>query len=130
MQKTTLIASLIIALIITAFAWIFFWVSEAAQLEGVEIIEFPKLESKKQYEQTELIAISVNDNGKIIIRELEVSLEDLSQRLSEITTNGYEERIYLKADQGADFAVVKKVMVHLNSAGFLNIGLVTDPVSQ
>jgi len=60
----------------------------------------------------------------------ELSLDELAPRLSAIAANGYEERIYLRADEDADYGAVMKVMARVNSAGFTNIGLVTDPVSQ
>jgi len=44
-----------------------------------------------------------------------------------VSTNGYEERIFLRGDRDTDYGEVMKVMARINTAGFTNIGLVTDP---
>jgi len=103
----------------------------AAPLLSVGVpLELPKTDAKSLPSQTEPITISVDQQGGIFIQETEVSLDELAPRLSAIAANGYEERIYLRADEDADYGAVMKVMARVNASGFTNIGLVTDPVSQ
>jgi biopolymer transport protein TolR len=46
-----------------------------------------------------------------------------------IAKNGYEERIFVRADKAVGYGDVMKVMGELNRAGFRKIGLVTDSES-
>jgi biopolymer transport protein TolR len=103
----------------------------AAPLLSVGVpLELPKTDAKSLPSQNEPITISVDDSGGIFIQDTQVSLDELAPRLSAIAANGYEERIYLRADEDSDYGAVMKVMARVNAAGFSNIGLVTDPVSQ
>lgn len=103
----------------------------AAPLLSVGVpVELPKTDAKSLPSQQEPITITVNNAGDVFLQDTPVALEVLEQRLMAIAQNGYEERIYLRGDQGSDYGSVMKVMARMNAAGFSNIGLVTDPVSQ
>ena len=103
----------------------------AAPLLSVGVpIELPKTDAQALPSEQEPITITVDFDGKIFIQEDEISLDDLTSRLVAVAGNGYEERIYLRADQDSDYGAVMKVMARVNSAGFSNLGLVTDPVGQ
>lgn len=103
----------------------------AAPLLSVGVpLELPKTDAKSLPSQTEPITISVDKDGGIFIQEAQVSLDELAPKLSAVAANGYEERIYLRADENSDYGAVMKVMARVNAAGFSNLGLVTDPVSQ
>lgn len=103
----------------------------AAPLLSVGVpVELPKTDAKSLPSQTEPITITVDENGLVFLQDTEVSLDIMVERLTAISSNGYEERIYLRADADSDYGAVMKVMARVNSAGFSNIGLVTDPISQ
>jgi len=70
----------------------------------------------------------VNSDGEIFIQEAEIALPDLVTRLVAVSNNGYDERIFIRADGQANYEAVMKVMARVNAAGFSNLGLVTDPV--
>jgi len=59
-----------------------------------------------------------------------VNIDTVVPRLTAIAENGYDERIHLRADQGADYGDVMRVMARINKAGFSNLNLVTDPEDQ
>ena len=42
-----------------------------------------------------------------------------------IAQTGYDERIYIRGDQNADYGTIMRVMGRINQAGFKNLGLVT-----
>ncbi len=103
----------------------------AAPLLSVGVpIELPKTDAKALPSQQEPITITVDFEGGVFIQDEEISLDDLSTRLIAVSTNGYEERIYLRGDRDTDYGEVMKVMARINTAGFTNIGLVTDPINQ
>ena len=103
----------------------------AAPLLSVGVpVELPKTDAKALPSQQEPITITVDFEGGVFIQDEEISLDDLATRLIAVSTNGYEERIYLRGDRDTDYGEVMKVMARINTAGFTNIGLVTDPVNQ
>jgi len=93
-------------------------------------IELPKTDAKALPSQEEPITITVDFEGGVFIQDEEISLNDLETRLIAISTNGYDERIFLRGDRDTDYGEVMKVMARINTAGFTNIGLVTDPINQ
>lgn len=103
----------------------------AAPLLSVGVpVELPKTDAKSLPSESEPITITVDKEGNVFLQETEVSLDDIVVRLSAIAQNGYEERIYLRGDNASDYGSVMKVMARVNAAGYSNLGLVTDPVSQ
>ena len=50
-------------------------------------------------------------------------------RLQAIGGAGFEGRIFIRADEAADYGSVVRVMARISSAGYSNLGLVTDPLS-
>lgn len=103
----------------------------AAPLLSVGVpVELPKTDAKALPSQQEPITITVDFEGGVFIQDEEISLDELATRLIAVSTNGYEERIYLRGDRETDYGEVMKVMARINTAGFTNIGLVTDPASE
>ncbi len=103
----------------------------AAPLLSVGVpVELPKTDAKSLPSQQEPITITVDEDGGVFLQDTEVTLDLLVERLVAIAGNGYEERVYLRADENSDYGAVMKVMARVNAAGFSNLGLVTDPISQ
>lgn len=103
----------------------------AAPLLSVGVpVELPKTDAKSLPSKQEPITITVDKDGLIYLQDTEIALDDLATRLVAISANGYDERIYLRGDGGSDYGAVMKVMARVNKAGFSNLGLVTDPISQ
>ena len=103
---------------------IIFMVSAPLLTSGVPI-DLPRAAAKPLEGLTEPISITVDNAGKIFINETEIALDQLIARMQAIAGTGYDERILLKGDTGANYGVVMQVMGRLNQAGFNKIGLVT-----
>jgi len=76
------------------------------------------------------VELPKTDAKSLLLQDTEVDLDDMASRLGAISANGYDERIYLRADEASDYGAVMKVMARVNQAGFSNLGLVTDPIQQ
>ena len=50
---------------------------------------------------------------------------DKTGRTVAIAANGYDERIYVRGDQDADYGTMMQLMGRINAAGFKRLGLVT-----
>lgn len=101
----------------------------AQELANGVPVELPKTDLTTLPSQADPITITVDKSGAVFIQETEITLDDLIVRLVSISGNGYDERIYLRADSDSDYGAVMKVMARVNAAGFSNLGLVTEPVS-
>ena len=73
------------------------------------------------------LSVSLDANGGIYIQDTAVAPDELVSTLYAIAGEGYEERIYLRADEGVNYGMVMNVMTRMQRAGYRNIALVTDP---
>ena len=103
----------------------------AAPLLSVGVpIDLPKTDAKALPSQSEPLTITVDSEGAVFLQEEEVPIEELVAKLVAVSETGYDERIYLRGDENSDYGAVMKVMARVNAAGFSNLNLVTDPISQ
>jgi len=103
---------------------IIFMVAAPLLTVGVPI-DLPETKAKTLEGDTEPITISVNSTGQIFIQETEIPIDEVVPKLEAIAENGYDERIYVRGDQDADYGTMMKVMGRINAAGFKRLGLVT-----
>lgn len=87
-------------------------------------IDLPEASASPLAVEKEPISVTIDLDGRVFVQEEEVAIADLVPRLTEIATNGFEERIYVRGDQGASYGAIMKVMGTINGAGFKRIGLV------
>ncbi len=76
--------------------------------------------------QDEPLAVTVSASGQIFLQETEVELSELVPRLTAITLNKPDTRIFIRGDKAIAYGVVMEVMGALNEAGFLRVALVTE----
>jgi len=74
----------------------------------------------------EPLSISIRHNGQIYLQNTQIAEDSLVPRLKAIASNGYDQRIFVRADQSIEYGRVMTIMGQLNAAGFTHIGLVTD----
>ncbi|WP_305986885.1 protein TolR [Roseibium sp. MMSF_3544] len=103
---------------------IIFMVAAPLLTVGVPI-DLPETQAKALEGDTEPITISVNSTGEIFIQDTPIAIEEVVPKLEAIAANGYEERIYVRGDQDADYGTMMKLMGRINAAGFKRLGLVT-----
>ena len=93
-------------------------------------VDLPETEARNLPAGEEPLTISINAEGVIFLQETEVELEELGPRLTAIAGTGYSSRIFIRADDHVAYGDVARVMARVNTAGFNNLGLVTDPLEQ
>ena len=105
---------------------IIFMVSAPLMTVGVPI-ELPETAAEAlPSEQEEPLSVTMAADGRVMIQETEVSLDDLVPRLQAIASERESQRVFLRADGGIPYDQVMIVMGALNAGGFREIGLVTD----
>ncbi len=108
---------------------IVFMVSAPLLTVGIEV-DLPDTEARAMTTSEEPITITIQADGTLFLMETPIEFDALSPRLQAIAGVGSEARIYIRADDGAEYGEVMRVMARVSAAGYANIGLVTDPISE
>ncbi len=104
---------------------IIFMVTAPLLTVGVPI-ELPKSEAQQLEGEKEPLTITVDPEGKIFLQDTEIQLDEIVPKLTAISKNGYEERIFVRGDRRVNYGVVMRVMGTISAAGFRRIALVSD----
>lgn len=103
---------------------IIFMVAAPLLTVGVPL-DLPETQAKPLEGATEPITISVSADGRIYMQDTEIAAEEVIPKLEAIAANGYEERIFVRGDENADYGTIMRVMGRINAAGYKRLGLVT-----
>jgi biopolymer transport protein TolR len=89
-------------------------------------VDLPQTRAKSLGEDREPLAVSIDNGGQVFLQNTPIGIDDLVPKLMAISSNGYNQRIFVRGDKAVDYGKVMEVMGLLNAAGFTRIGLVTD----
>jgi len=93
-------------------------------------IELPKTKAKPLHGEKEPVTVTVRADGTVFLQETEIDPDTLAAKITAIAEQGYDERIYVRADATVDYGVVMKVMGALSGAGFKRLALITAPADS
>ncbi|MBV9548717.1 MAG: protein TolR [Alphaproteobacteria bacterium] len=91
-------------------------------------VDLPKTRAPALGQDKEPLSITIAKDGTIFLQKLKVPQDELVPKLTAISHNGYDQRIFVRGDQTVNYGKVMEVMGMLSAAGFTHIGLVTDAV--
>ena len=89
-------------------------------------VELPQSKAPPIQSSEEPLTVTITKGGKIYLQKTEIKYEDLVPRMTAISENGYDKRIYIRGDKDVNYGTVMKVMGALKGAGFNKLNLVTD----
>ena len=89
-------------------------------------VDLPKTRAPALGQDREPLSITVKRDGTIYLQKEVVPEAALVDRLTAISKNGYDQRIFVRGDTAANYGKVMEVMGILAASGFTHIGLVTD----
>lgn len=89
-------------------------------------VELPRTEAKQLESETDPLTITIKADGTVYLQETVVAIEEVVPRMRAISREGYDRRVFIRADATADYGLVADVMARLSASGFRNLGLVTD----
>jgi biopolymer transport protein TolR len=93
-------------------------------------IDLPRTQARALGQDHEPLAVSIDKTGQIFLQDTLITAQDLVPKLQAIAENGYEQRIFVRADQTVPYGKVAEVMGLLSAAGFNRIGLVNETVTR
>jgi biopolymer transport protein TolR len=104
---------------------IVFMVTAPLLTAGVPV-DLPKTRAQTLGQDREPLSVTVKRDGSIFLQNTAVGEDDLVAKLTAISANGYDQRIFVRGDKSVDYGRVMQVMALISAAGFTHIGLVTD----
>ncbi len=60
------------------------------------------------------------------MQDTELKLDEIAPKLTAISKNGFDERIFVRGDRRVNYGVVMQVMGTISAAGFRRIALISD----
>jgi len=104
---------------------IVFMVTAPLLTAGVPV-DLPKTHAQALGQDREPLSVTVRRDGQIYLQNTPIAEDDLVPKLTAISGNGYDQRIFVRGDKSVDYGRVMEVMALISAAGFTHIGLVTD----
>ncbi|MFO0995476.1 MAG: protein TolR [Alphaproteobacteria bacterium] len=104
---------------------IIFMVTAPLLTVGVPV-DLPKTEAKPITDPGEPLVVSVKGDGKIFLQDSEIGIDSLAPKLSAITANKLDTRIFVRGDKAVDYGRVLEVMGSLSTAGFTKVALIAE----
>lgn len=98
-------------------------------LQGGIEVDLPKTRTTGR-DTREGMVVTVTTEGAVFIEDVRLDLETLGPELSRRYEIEPGAPVYLRADKNVDYGFVVAVISAIKGAGFTNLGLVTEPVSE
>lgn len=114
---------------VTLVLLIIFMVAAPLLTVGVPV-NLPKTEAKSLPNDQTPISITVLSDGRIYLQSDEISFDAILPKITAMAGENFERRIFIRGDSEAAYGNVMRVMARINSAGYRNLGLITDPITQ
>ncbi|MBL8638516.1 MAG: protein TolR [Alphaproteobacteria bacterium] len=108
---------------------IVFMVTAPLLTAGVQV-DLPKSQAGSVNDKDEKpLEVTVSKSGVIYIGQTKVSKDELIVKLSAITGDDVERRVFIRADQGLSYGVVMEIIGSINKAGYRKVALISEPSS-
>jgi biopolymer transport protein TolR len=104
---------------------IIFMVSAPLMTVGVPI-DLPKTGAGELNVDKQPVTVSIDAKGEVFLGEDKLPLDALIEAIETKATEGFEERIYVRADRTTEYGTVARVMALITEAGFKKVALVTE----
>lgn len=105
---------------------IVFMVSAPLLTAGVPV-DLPQSNAGQiQTEDSTPIEITLSKKGSLFIGKTELTLNDLTAKLSAMTAGEYDRRIYIRADTTLPYGNIMGVLGLVNAAGYTKVALISE----
>ena len=93
-------------------------------------VDLPKTQARNVGANKEPLVISIRDNGDLYLMEAKTTLEALPAKLSAVTGQDPDARIFVRGDKAVDYGRVMQVMGAVSTAGYTKVALVAELPGQ
>jgi biopolymer transport protein TolR len=108
---------------------IIFMVTAPMMTQGVDV-SLPEATAEALPSDTEQLMVSVDDQERVFINDIQVSVEALGEKLQRILSGRDDRQVYLKADKKISYGTVVRIMSEIKLAGVEKLGMVTLPPTE
>lgn len=105
---------------------IIFMVTAPMMTQGVDV-SLPEATSEALPSDTEQLMVSVDNQERVFINDVQVSVDELNEKLRRILDGRDDRQVYLKADKDISYGTVVRIMSEIKLAGVEKLGMVTLP---
>ena len=89
-------------------------------------VDLPKTKAATLNDTSEPLVISVDRDGKVFLQETEIDPKIIGEKLTAITGNNPNTRIYVRGDANINYGKVVEVMGVITNSGFTRVALVAN----
>ena len=108
------------------FSLLIIFIVSGQNLFGGISLEIPKGKTEIVVVKKDPIAVFIKSDGTIFVNDEETKFNKIPQVVSELTMKDYSTKIFVLGDKNNLYGRIISVVDVLNSAGFLDVVLVTD----
>ncbi len=108
---------------------IIFMITAPMMQQGLEV-QLPVAGGTTQPSLEKEIVLTVKKDGTIYLNQTVYALEVLQPKLQALYKNRRDQRLFLRADTNVPYGVVVRVMDEVKKAGVLQLGMITQPLSE
>lgn len=105
---------------------IIFMVTAPMMTQGVDV-SLPQATSEALPSDNEQLMVSVDNQERVFINDVQVSVDELNDKLKRILGGREGRQVYLKADKDISYGTVVRIMSEIKLAGVEKLGMVTLP---
>jgi biopolymer transport protein TolR len=103
----------------------------AAPLLTVGIpVDLPQTQGEQLGAEVEPLSVTVEAEGRIMLQEAEIALDDVQPKIEALLQIDPEKRIILRASRDADYGTVAKVLDRIKKAGSRHVALETRALGE
>lgn len=107
---------------------IFFMLSSTMLAPAIEL-DLPSASLAGDVQSPEIV-VTVDSSGRMLLNAEEISVEELSVRLSAMVSGSRRKVVTYRGDSGSDHATFVRVLEAAEAAGADHVDVVYDPVGQ
>jgi biopolymer transport protein TolR len=89
-------------------------------------VELPESSTSALSDTTDPIVVTMKSDGEVYIQETPVPFEQLAGRLSQVTKQNINTRIYVRGDRNLNYGKIMQVMGCISEAGYSKVALVAE----
>jgi biopolymer transport protein TolR len=108
---------------------IIFMITAPMMQQGLEV-QLPVAGGTTQPSLEKEIVLTVQKDGTIYLNQTVYALEALQPKLRALYNNRRDQRLFLRADTNVAYGVVVRVMDEVKKAGVVQLGMITQPLSE
>lgn len=98
----------------------------APMMQGGVDISLPRAEARPLEPKSGMV-VTVNRAGVIFVEDAKLTYEEFRASFKALAANHSQDGIYLRADQGARYGDVVRVLAVMRASGVAGVGLIAEP---